>query len=104
MANEKRLIDAEKFLQWLVKRFKCVPLIGSCDNDSESVKLLLAQAPTVDAEEVVRCKDCRHWDEYHEGSLDGPGTGMGVCLEGSNWIDGKRADDFCSCGERRNEE
>ena len=29
MATKKRLIDAEKFLQWLVKRFKCVPLIGS---------------------------------------------------------------------------
>ena len=51
--------------------------------------------------EVVRCKDCKHWDEYHMGSLDGPGTGMGVCLEGCNWVDGKRADDFCSYGERK---
>ena len=65
MANEKRLIDAEKFLQWLVKRFKCVPLIGSCDNDSESVKLLLAQAPTVEAVEVVHGR----W-EYHGGDDD----------------------------------
>lgn len=53
---------------------------------------------------VVRCKDCKHWDEYHMGSLDGPGTGMGVCLEGCNWVDGKRADDFCSYGERRTDE
>ena len=48
-----RLIDPNEFLQWVIKRFKCVPLVGSCDRDSESMKLLLSQAPTVDAVEVV---------------------------------------------------
>ena len=57
MTSERRLIDAEKFLQWVVKRFKCVPLVGSCDNDSEDMRSLLAQAPTVDAVEVVH----GHW-------------------------------------------
>lgn len=52
MPNEKRLIDPDEFLRWVVKRFKCVPLVGSSDRDSESLKLLLAQAPTVDAVEV----------------------------------------------------
>lgn len=52
--KSKRLIDPDDFLKWVIKRFKCVPLVGSCDNDSESMKLLIAQAPTVDAAEVVR--------------------------------------------------
>lgn len=53
MATEKRLIDPDDFLKWVINRFKCVPLVGSCDNDSESMKLLLTQAPTVDAVEVI---------------------------------------------------
>ena len=68
--------------------------------ESRLAEHLIANGVTI----PVRCKDCSYWDEYHEGSLDGPGTGMGVCLEGSNWIDGKRADDFCSYGERKDHE
>ena len=90
MAKEQRLIDADEFLKWVVKRFKCVPLVGSCDNDSESMKLLLAQAPTVDAVPVVRCKDCKHWDS------------KGICDKHTEvnavWMG---ADDFCSRAERR---
>lgn len=48
-----RLIDADAFLDWLVKRFHCIPLVGSSDKNSESMKFILAQAPTVDALEVV---------------------------------------------------
>ena len=90
MANEKRLIDAEKFLQWVVKRFKCVPLVGSCDNDSEDMRLLLAQAPTVDAVEVVRCKDCKHWS-------------IGYCNHFAyySYEPMTNEDDFCSYGERK---
>lgn len=49
METEKRLIDPDGFLKWVVKRFHCVPLVGSCDNDSENMKFLLSQAPTVNA-------------------------------------------------------
>lgn len=44
--------------------------------------------PTVDAVEVVRCKDCIHWDD-------------GSCPMGENypWCDTK-SDDFCSYGEK----
>ena len=69
MAKEQRLIDADEFLKWVVKRFKCVPLVGSCDNDSESMKLLLEQAPTVDAVPVVRCKDCEFWGGVTFGNV-----------------------------------
>lgn len=95
MATEKRLIDPDEFLRWLVKRFKCVPLVGSCDRDSESMKLLLAQAPTVDAVEVVRCKDCKNWCYEYDN--------VGLCTTDVPDIDGvQRYDvDFCSYGRRK---
>lgn len=52
-------------------------------------------APTVDAEVVVRCKDCKHYD-------------VGVCLK--IYSDGnahpeawqsRKPEDFCSYGERK---
>ena len=55
----------------------------------------IRRAPTVGAEVVVRCKDCKHYD-------------MGVCLK--IYSDGnvhpearqsRRPDDFCSYGERK---
>ena len=54
-------------------------------------------APAVDAVEVVRCKDCIHYE-------------MGVCLKiysdgavsAYAW-QGRKEDDFCSRGERREE-
>lgn len=56
---------------------------------------VIREMPTVDAEVVVRCKDCKHYD-------------MGVCLK--IYSDGnvhpeawqsRKPDDFCSYGERR---
>ena len=55
----------------------------------------IRRAPTVDAEVVVRCKDCKHYD-------------MGVCLK--IYSDGnvhsvawqkRKPEDFCSYGERK---
>lgn len=55
----------------------------------------IRRAPTVDAEVVVRCKDCKHYD-------------LGVCLK--IYSDGnvhpeawqkRRPEDFCSYGERK---
>lgn len=56
---------------------------------------VIREMPTVDAEVVVRCKDCKHY-------------GMGVCLK--IYSDGnvhaaawqkRKPDDFCSYGERK---
>lgn len=55
----------------------------------------LQDATTVDAEVVVRCKDCKHYD-------------MGVCLKiysdgnvhAADWQK-RKPDDFCSYGERK---
>lgn len=56
---------------------------------------VIREMPTVDAEVVVRCKDCKHYD-------------MGVCLK--IYSDGnahpeawqsRKPEDFCSYGERK---
>lgn len=58
-----------------------------------ALKKMIDNAPTVDAVEVVRCKKCRHFTG---------GMAIGMCKR----IAGKeimpiRYDDFCSYGERR---
>ena len=52
---------------------------------------LLEKAPTVDAVEVVRCRDCKHYkpDEYECG------------CDFAGGLPYVKADDFCSYGERR---
>ena len=57
--NEKRLIDANA----LIKEANAEGAYGYVDAKQ------IADAPTVDAVEVVRCKDCKHryedsWCEY----------------------------------------
>ena len=58
---------------------------------------VIREMPTVDAEVVVRCKDCKHYD-------------MGVCLKISSvgnahpeaW-QSRKPEDFCSYGERKDD-
>lgn len=82
-----RLIDADKLERqeyWGNER--CFDYVDADDIDN---------APTVDAVEVVRCKDCKHYD-------------LGVCLKiYSNgnahpeaWQP-RRPEDFCSYGDRK---
>ena len=64
-------------------------------------------APTIDAVEVVRCKDCTHYDERYRTVVEETGNVYcgGYCYHwdyeagmSPNQVDG---DDFCSYGERR---
>ena len=55
---------------------------------------LIADAPTVDAVEVVRCKDCKHY-------VAPQGTYVCDCFEGLNFA---TDNDFCSYGERKDNE
>lgn len=53
-------------------------------------------APTIDAVPVVRCKDCKCWTEWANGT--------GSCNRFTlDWI-GTDADDFCSMGERKDDD
>ena len=73
------------------------PWFYNVDRDEIALPIVNA-APTVDAEVVVRCKDCKHYD-------------MGVCLK--IYSDGnahpeawqsRKPEDFCSYGERKDDE
>ena len=59
-----RYIDAELFLRIETKRCGCVPLVGSCTTDNESLAYQLAKAPTADVVEVKHGKWIIKTDEY----------------------------------------
>lgn len=79
-----RLIDADALMGMV---FNDVVLI---DGDVKGAGLILAdaveEAPTVDAEVVVRCKDCKH--EFGGSCI--------IC-----GFQKRKPDDFCSYGERK---
>lgn len=56
------------------------------------VKLRLDSAPTIDAVPVVRCKDCRYYQDNNGGY---PNANCKWCKDET-----PDADDYCSCGER----
>ena len=72
------------------------PEIPTNFSDNELVLLLTARKkikslPTVDAVEVVRCKDCRHAKEQDE-------DGVAWC---NGWLQYVFGEHFCSYGEKR---
>ena len=99
MANEKRLIDANALIR---------------DHGSDvtnwdkpyAVKVSsIENAPTVDAVEVVRCKDCKHCyqlivdENGYWKNVENGGT-HNLCIRNESTFD-VRCDDFCSYGERK---
>ena len=88
MANEKRLIDANA-LRAVLKNEEC---------DCEVFPWALDNAPTVDAVEVVRCKDCLYYTEEKK-RCDHQCLDYDVeCYD--HWLE-MEPTDFCSYGERR---
>ena len=92
MANEKRLIYADDALaaEFTIEEGGAIGYVV----DSEVIRCL----PTVDAVEVVRCKDCYYFTE-HNDVRSGRHLGYGEChrLRGELFKD----TDFCSYGERK---
>lgn len=72
--------------------------IKNNDGGRRTIRLIkrIENAKTVDAVEVVRCKNCRH---YHADTLSCDFTPYGKYYERPNWYE----DDFCSYGERKTE-
>ena len=86
MANEKRLIDANAYIAEL-----CKDCGGGCDGEESCILVDgLRNAPTVDAVEVVRCKDCRYCQHDAYGLW---------CF--NDYEHSLQPDDFCSHGERK---
>lgn len=112
MANEKRLVDANAFwnlLQQVVydtftehEHDGKLTGTGSVGYYSETIEKVLKQTPTVDAVEVVRCKECSFWT--YEGVGSSTLKRFGRCAKWYPYGDEQHNchdDDFCSYGERR---
>ena len=97
MAHEKRLADIDALLEEIDRTID----IMEKRKDRISVRNVIVcvkNAPTVDAVEVVRCKDCKYYDEK-EIRCDHPMLEWEVeCYD--HWLDVETSD-FCSYGERR---
>ena len=78
----KRLIDADRLLETL------------STGGHSSVRKVISREPTIDAVEVVRCKDCEHWGGVIYGFVCRKFSGIEtkICMH---------ADDFCSYGKRK---
>ena len=83
MSRKKRLIDVDELL-------KTIP--------SEEIvsRIAVANAPTVDAVEVVRCKDCKWWKTNYMWN----GNERKICAREA-YEPFRKAEDFCSRGERK---
>ena len=90
MATEQRLVDAKKAYE-IARSSGRHDDFGKCMADLTSLKELLEDCTTVDAVEVVRCKECAFWD----GDRRCNGRINGLVMEYTD------RDDFCSYGERR---
>lgn len=100
-----RLIDAEELERLFNEQIEQgVGVIDAFDAFDDA----LQDTPTVDAEVVVRCKECEHAERYER--TDGTagyycGHPQNTFVYGDRWDrvfkPAKEADDFCSSGERK---
>jgi len=58
-----------------------------------SVIKAVQEAPTADVTEVVRCKDCKWWENGKDYTP--------YCNHWGNMMTDTQADDYCSYGERK---
>lgn len=89
----KRLIDANRALEIVRDQGIAHP---SAYHLTNYATLILQEAPTVDAVEVVRCRDCKH-----KGWVQEPchGRSIDFCRVWNSCVD--NLDGFCSYGERK---
>ena len=91
--SEKRLIDANAFLKDILTAGIGKTIIEYSESD---IGYMIRKRHTVDAVEVVRCKDCKYWQDNNDGYPH----------EECRWGHGETPDanDFCSYVERRSDE
>lgn len=104
MSNEKRLIDADRAMEIVRNQGIAHPNASHLTNYAT---LILREAPTVDALEVVRCRDCKYWGDEDGKLQDSDGVLFARCKVHNYLIDGRHTgwcpteNDFCSYGERK---
>ena len=88
-ASEKRLIDADAFLEKMKRTSRYFDVVFDVE-----------EMPTVDAVEVVRCRECQHWKP--SGSKAGNSFSDMEYIGGCEFTNYYRSEsDFCSYGERK---
>ena len=97
MAKEKRLIDANALIDEIAGIYQRHYINSAYQFIHDFFRAAfrrIYKAPTVDAVEVVRCKNCKHYSDspYDNGDM--------MCDRWGEWIF-PNDDDFCSCGERK---
>ena len=100
---EKRLIDANALEEavdevvwyhlWNGQMFSGAHSEEDAWYKANDVYAALRAAPTVDAVEVVRCKDCKHYEIHRPKVLEN--------CERNGYLIPMKPDDFCCYGERR---
>ena len=95
----RRLIDANELEHHMFERFlTLVAENGPYDHYTCGYQDAIddvEDAPTIDAVEVVRCRECKHWGY----GIPGDGEEVRVCVENAE-IE-MPCDGFCHKGERR---
>lgn len=110
--DTKRLIDGDK-AKAVLMNIAC-HLIEAGDNARAgaigAAAKIIDRQPTVDAVEVIRCRNCR-WARQANGGEPEETRGLIVCQCSKHAyvpaVPGVRkivdSDDYCSCGERKEE-
>ena len=99
-----RLIDADRALEIVRDQGIAHPNAYHLTNYAT---LILREAPTVDAVEVVRCRQCKYWGDEDGKLQDSDGVLFARCKVHNYLIDGRHTgwcpteNDFCSYGERK---
>lgn len=93
--NDKRLIDANAFLKDILTAGIGKTII---EYSESNIGYMIRERPTVDAVEVVRCRNCKHWKPS--------GSKAGNSFSDMEYIGGceftkyyRRESDFCSWGK-----
>lgn len=96
-----RYIDADKLYKDEIARCRCVPWVGSGDNNYKHLDEVLEDAPDADVVAIVRCRDCKHSVRYE--CKNDACYKFTMCRRRDSYSEGVEDDDFCSYGERREE-
>ena len=97
-----RYIDVDEFYVSQMVRCCGEPVIGTCTNDNVKLYDEIQKFTTADVVPVVRCKDCKYYvDQYCTRDIKCRTNMFYMCATNMFYM---CADDFCSYGERKDEE
>lgn len=88
--NTHDLISRQAAIDAVIEWYGCEP------SDLDYFKKIVEKLPTTDAVPVVQCKDCKYYKSWE-------GTILSYCSYHNNAQYVRRAEDYCSRGERKDD-